>query len=73
MSLVDCNDELTDTLGKRMTDEEFNDKYNNTIEELTRESLNDMNNEDATNDEWDEEFVFQKGKFMDENKIILSD
>ena len=73
MSLVDCNDELTDTLGKRMTDEEFSDKYNNTIEELTRESLNDMNNEDPTNDEWDEEFEYQKGKFMDENKIILSD
>ena len=73
MSLVDCNDELTDMLGKRMTDEEFSDKYNGTIEELTRESLNDMNNEDATNDEWDEEFEYQKGKFMDENKIILSD
>ena len=71
--MVDCNEELTDTLGKRMSDEEFSDKYNGTIEELTRVSLEDQSIEDASTDEWNEEYDFQKGKFMDENKIILSD
>lgn len=73
MSLVDCNDELTDSLGKRFTNEEFDDKYNSTIESLTQESLDDQSIEDASTDEWNEEYDFQKGKFMDENKILLSD
>ena len=73
MSLVDCNEELSDLLGNRMTDEEFSDKYHDTVNELTRVSLDDQGIEDASNDEWDEEFEIQKDKFMDENKIILSD
>ena len=73
MSLVDCNDELTDSLGKRFTNEEFNERYNDTIEQLTQDSLNDMNIEDASTDEWNEEYEIQRDQFMDDNKIVLSD
>ena len=73
MLLVDCNDELSDLLGNRMTDEEFSDKYNNTIEELTRESLDDSGIDDPSNDEWDEEFQLQKERYMDTHKIVLRD
>ena len=71
--MVDCNDELTDMLGKRMTDEEFTDKYNSTVEELTQDSLNDMSIENASTDEWNEEYEIQKDKFLVANKIVLSD
>jgi len=71
--LVDCNDELTDMLGNRMTSSEFNDQYNSTIEELTQDSLNDMNIDDPSSDEWNEEYEIQKDTFMDDNKIVLCD
>ena len=54
--MVDCNEELTDMLGNRMTSSEFNDQYNSTIEELTQDSLNDMNIDDPSSDEWNEEY-----------------
>ena len=71
--MVDCNDELTDMLGNRMTSSEFNDQYNSTIEELTQDSLNDMNIDDPSSDEWNEEYEIQKDTFMDDNKIVLCD
>lgn len=71
--MVDCNDELTDALGNRMTDEEFSEKYNSILEDYTRDSLNEQGNEDASNGEWDEEFEFQKDKFLDANKIVIID
>ena len=71
--MVDCNEELTDMLGNRMTSSEFNDQYNSTIEELTQDSLNDMNIDDPSSDEWNEEYEIQKDTFMDDNKIVLCD
>lgn len=71
--MVDCNDELTDVLGSRMTSEEFSDKYNDQLEDLTRDSLEDQGIDSASTDEWDEEFKFQKDKLMDDRKIVLSD
>ena len=73
MSLVDCNDELLESLGKRMTNEDFIDKYNDTIESITQDSLNDMNIEDASTDQWNEEYEIQKVKLMDDNKIVIVD
>ena len=60
-------------LGNRMTSSEFNDQYNSTIEELTQDSLNDMNIDDPSSDEWTEEYEIQKDTFMDDNKIVLCD
>ena len=71
--MVDCNDELTDALGNRMSHEEFSEKYNSILEDYTRDSLNEQGNEDASNGEWDEEFEFQKDKFLDANKIVIID
>ena len=47
--MVDCNDELTDALGNRMSHEEFSEKYNSILEDYTRDSLNEQGNEDASN------------------------
>tara|TARA_Y100001951_G_scaffold85962_1_gene76131 strand:- start:6 stop:191 length:186 start_codon:yes stop_codon:yes gene_type:complete len=60
-------------LGNRMTNEEFEDKYNDIITERTERSLDDQGIEDPPTSEWDEEYDYQKGLFMDEKKIVLSD
>ena len=73
MLLVDCNDELTDMLGSRMTNAEFIDKYNDILEERTRDSLEDQGIDNASTDEWDEEFDNQKDSLMEDRSIVLSD
>ena len=70
---MDCNDEIDQILGNQMTSNDFDDRHSGSLEELTKDSLDDSGIENPTDFEWDEEHEFQKQKFLDENHITLID
>ena len=70
---MDCNDEIDQILGNQMTSNDFDDRHSGSLEELTKDSLDDSGIENPTDFEWDEEHKFQKEKFLDENHITLID
>ena len=62
MSLVDCNDELASQLGERMSMNEFQERYSDTLQDMTSNALDEqgIDPDNASNDEWDEEYDKQK-------------
>lgn len=75
MSLVDCNDELASQLGERMSMNEFQERYSDTLQDMTSNALDEqgIDPDNASNDEWDEEYDKQKDILIEQKMLLVVD
>ena len=75
MSLVDCNDELASQLGERMSMDEFQERYSDILQDMTSNALDEqgVDPDNASNDEWDEEYDKQKDILIEQKMLLVVD
>ena len=75
MSLVDCNDELASQLGERMSMDEFQERYSDILQDMTSNALYEqgVDPDNASNDEWDEEYDKQKDILIEQKMLLVVD
>ena len=75
MSLVDCNDELASQLGERMSMDEFQERYSDILQDMTSNALDEqgIDPDNASNDEWDEEYDKQKDILIEQKMLLVVD
>ena len=75
MSLVDCNDELASQLGERMSMDEFQERYSDILQDMPINALDEqgVDPDNASNDEWDEEYDKQKAILIEQKMLLVVD